>query len=264
MYILELLSITLIPTLLHTLSFSLSHTDTGTHSLTHNPFLHNFPQALGTECKSRLNSSSSTIHLSTGLLGRKKEESEHVSINHLTPGYIYAHSNEFNKESSPWSNILSGTSSLSPSPIPPPPPRSIPHPFSPPSSYRPPILSSSSLRRLLIVKWQKMLEQRTDGQREDTRCRLSAKIIPWARDLENFISLFIIKLLNLNLTQSFSCWSRAGASCSAYWALLITGIRIHPPLQLPSVGHPIQLFLPFIAWEMIDPGDPCFHIMVSE
>lgn len=82
----------------------------------------------------------------------------------------------------------------------------------------------------------------------DTRCRLSAKIIPWARDLENFISLFIIKLLNLNLTQSFSCRSRAGASCSAYWALLITGIRIHPALQLPSMGHPIQLFLPFIVW----------------
>lgn len=59
------------------------------------------PQALGAECKSRRNSSSSTIHLSTGLLGRKKEERERVSINHLTPGYIYAHSIEFNKESSP-------------------------------------------------------------------------------------------------------------------------------------------------------------------
>ena len=106
----------------------------------------------------------------------------------------------------------------------------------------------------------------------DTRCRLSAKIIPWARDLENFISLFIIKLLNLNLTQSFSCRSRAGASCSAYWALLITGIRIHPALQLPSVGHPIQLLLLFFffchSWrkEMIDPGDPasrCFHMLVK-
>lgn len=81
-------------------------------------FLYDFPQAAGTECKSRQNSSSSTIHLSTGLLGRKKEERERVSINHLTPGYIYAHSNEFNKESSPWSNILSGTSSLSPSSTP--------------------------------------------------------------------------------------------------------------------------------------------------
>lgn len=29
------------------------------------------------------------------------EEREHVSINHQTPGYIYAHGNEFNKESSP-------------------------------------------------------------------------------------------------------------------------------------------------------------------
>lgn len=80
------------------------------------------PQAVGSECKSRQNSFSSTIHLSTGLLGRKKQERERVSINHLTPGYIYALSNEFNKESSPWSNILSGTSSLSPSstlPLPP-------------------------------------------------------------------------------------------------------------------------------------------------
>lgn len=94
----------------------LSHTLRRSDTLS--SFLYDFPQAAGTECKSRQNSSSSTIHLSTGLLGRKKEERERVSINHLTPGYIYAHSNEFNKESSPWSNILSGTSSLSPSSTP--------------------------------------------------------------------------------------------------------------------------------------------------
>lgn len=98
-------------------------------SLTLGPFPYDFPQALGAECKSRQNSFSSTIHLSTGLLGRKKEERERVSINHLTPGYIYAHSNEFNKESSPWSKILSGTSSLSPSSTPQPPsPRLTPPP----------------------------------------------------------------------------------------------------------------------------------------
>lgn len=77
----------------------LSHTLRRSDTLS--SFLYDFPQAAGTECKSRQNSSSSTIHLSTGLLGRKKEERERVSINHLTPGYIYAHSNEFNKESSP-------------------------------------------------------------------------------------------------------------------------------------------------------------------
>lgn len=192
-----------------------------------------------TERKSRQNSFSSTIHLSTGLLSSKKEEREHVSINHQTPGYIYARSNEFNKESSPWSNILSGTSSPSPSSTNPPPP---------------PCPSGG----FWLWSARKMLQlQHTDREKtgRDTRCRLSAKIIPWARDLENFISLFIIKLLNLNLTQSFSYCSRAGASCSAYWAWLITGIRIHPPLQQPSVGHPIQLFFAIHGvrrWEILE------------
>lgn len=132
------------------------------HTHTHTELLsYDFPQALGTECKSRQNSSGSTIHLSTGLLGRKKEERERVSINHLTPGYIYAHSNEFNKESSPWSNILSGTSSLSPS--------------STPSSFYPPSYSSSSsLRRLLIVKWQRMLHRADRGEEKDRDTRLTS------------------------------------------------------------------------------------------
>lgn len=151
-----LTSIALVPSLPHTHFVALSLTNTQP------TFPYDFPQALGTECKSRQNSFSSTIHLSTGLLGRKKEERERVSINHLTPGYIYAHSNEFNKESSPWSNILSGTSSLSPS-------------STPPSSLPP--SPPSSLRRLLIVKWQKMLQlERAKAERERRRAETHAAV----------------------------------------------------------------------------------------
>lgn len=190
-----LTSIALVPSLPHTHFVALSLTNTQP------TFPYDFPQALGTECKSRQNSFSSTIHLSTGLLGRKKEERERVSINHLTPGYIYAHSNEFNKESSPWSNILSGTSSLSPSSTP---PSSLP-PSLP--SLIPQETSDCEVAEDASARARKGREREKTSRDTRRRLSLTAKIIPWARDLENFISLFIIKLLNLNLTQSFSCWS---------------------------------------------------------
>lgn len=128
------------------------------------------------------------------------------------PGCIYAHSNEFNEESSPWSNILSGTSSLSPSPA--------------PASLH---LTSSSLTRLLIVKWQRMLQFKRADLRDRERERTGKKDSPespatvwelqitlWDRGLENFISLFIIKLLNLNLTVPFSCWGLPAALIEPY------------------------------------------------
>lgn len=118
--------------------------------------LHMIPQALCVNQDKK--SFSLPIHSSTGLLGRERKERERVSINHTTPGDIYAHSNAFNKESSPWSNILSGTSSLSPS-FTLPPLTSHPHPHPPtPSPLHIP-------QRPLIVKWQKMLQQCTDRHR---------------------------------------------------------------------------------------------------